>query len=230
MTSDEVLAELRSLGTEQNRKVYARHGVRDDQFGVSYSNLYKIQKRIKIDQDLADELWNSGNHDARVLATLIADPATITAKQLDDWAKGLTDSVAAGALATLTARTPHARKKVEKWTRSRSEFIAVAGWDTLAALATWDSDLPDDFFEGYIEIIERDIHSAKNRVRHSMNGALIATGLRNGTLREQALAAAGRIGKVEVDHGETGCKTPDATAYIRKAAERADKRRGKART
>lgn len=59
----------------------------------------------------------------------------------------------------------------------------------------------------YLGTIEKEIHSRKNRVRHAMNGALISIGFRRPSLTKQALAAAKRIGKVEVDHGETGCKT-----------------------
>ena len=68
--------------------------------------------------------------------------------------------------------------------------------------------------------IEREIHGRKNRVRDAMNSALIAIGIRNERLEETALAAAARIGRVEVDHGETNCTTPAATAYIRKAVAR----------
>jgi hypothetical protein len=68
--------------------------------------------------------------------------------------------------------------------------------------------------------VEADIHKRKNRVRHEMNGALIAIGCRNAQLEKQALAVAAKIGKVVVDHGETSCKTPDAAEYIRKAQYR----------
>ena len=83
--------------------------------------------------------------------------------------------------------------------------------------------LPDEYFERFLSTIERDIHESQNRVRHEMNSALIAIGIRNPALEEKALAAAARIGKVEVDHGETGCKTPDAAGYIRKTLERKKK-------
>ncbi|HEX7343423.1 MAG TPA: DNA alkylation repair protein, partial [bacterium] len=79
-------------------------------------------------------------------------------------------------------------------------------------------------FEKFLTIIEREIHRSKNRVREAMNGALIAIGMRNEKLQKQAIAAARRIGKVVVDHGETGCKTPDAEAYILKAAARSKKK------
>ena len=86
-----------------------------------------------------------------------------------------------------------------------------------------DASLPDEYFEKFLGVIERAMHSRKNRVRHQMNGALIAIGIRNPALEKKAVAAAERIGKVEVDHGETGCKTPDAVPYIRRAVERKKK-------
>ena len=83
-----------------------------------------------------------------------------------------------------------------------------------------DQAAADAEFEKHLVTIEQQIHKAGNRTRHAMYMTLIAIGIRNDRLRPLALAAAGRIGKVEVDHGETGCKTPDAAAYIRNAVER----------
>ena len=83
-----------------------------------------------------------------------------------------------------------------------------------------DDGLPDEYFERFLSTIESDLHGSPNRVRHEMNSALIAIGIRNPALEEKALAAAARIGKVKVDHGETGCKTPEAAGYIKKAKER----------
>lgn len=216
MNVEETLTELKSLGTEQNRKVYARHGVGEPMFGVSYANLGKLRKRIKVDQSLAEQLWASGIHDARVLATMIADPEAIKASQLDAWAKDVRSYVLANAVSALTAKTPFAVKKFEKWSASRTGWIASSGWDVLAVLAG-GSELPDEYFATQLVRIEANIHRAENRVRYSMNGALIGIGLRNETLQAAAIEAAGRIGKVEVDHGETSCQTPDAAAYIRKA-------------
>ena len=220
MTEKEVLQELESLGTEQNRKVYKRHGVGDNVFGVSYAELGKLKKRIKVDHDLAQKLWATGNHDARILATMIADPAQATDKLLESWAKDLFNYVLTNALSIFASQTPLAPKKAEKWTKAKGEWIASAGWNLLGGVAMRNKDLPDDYFENVLAVIERDIHSSRNRVKHAMNGALIAIGMRNDNLEKKALAAAQRIGKVEVDHGETGCKTPDAIAYIQKARQR----------
>ena len=219
-TAARVLEELRALGTEQNRKVYRRHGVRGDLYGVGHGDLKKLHKRIKVDHELARQLWATGNHDARILAMLVADPARADSATLDAWAGDLRDYVVTDALSGSVARTPLARAKMEGWIESPDEWVGTAGWNLLGHLAGHDRALPDDYFLPYLARIERDIHAAKNRVRYAMNNALIAIGSRNAALEEQAVAAAGRIGTVVVDHGETGCKTPDAAASIKKTAAR----------
>jgi 3-methyladenine DNA glycosylase AlkD len=217
MDLTEVMRRLESMGTAQNRKVYARHGVGEKMFGVSFANLGKLRKAIRTDHDLALRLWATGNHDARILATMVADPERLDGRALDAWAKDLDNYVVTDAFSNAAARSPEARRKMETWTGSRREWIGTAGWNVLSRLALDDGDVPDAGFEPYVAAIESGLHGSPNRVRHAMNNALIAIGLRSGALEKKAVAAAKRIGKVEVDHGETGCKTPDAAAYIRKS-------------
>lgn len=214
------MAELKAAGKAQNRKIYGRHGVEGKMFGVSYADLGRLAKRIKSDQPLAEKLWASGNHDARILATMIADPAEVKSGTLDVWARDLANYPLTDAFAHLVARTPFARTKLRKWTRARHEFIGQAGWNLVAIAAMKDESLGDDFLEELLSEIERRIATAENRTRHAMNNALIAIGIRSAKLAKKAIAAAGRIGPVEVDHGETSCKTPDATDYIRRTRSR----------
>src|SRR3954462_601559 len=87
MTAPELLAELESLGSEQTRKTYRRHGAVDPMFGVSYAHLYKLVKKIKTNHPLARDLWASGNYDARILATMIADPKQMDSKEAETWVK-----------------------------------------------------------------------------------------------------------------------------------------------
>ena len=87
-----------------------------------------------------------------------------------------------------------------------------------------DEELPDEYFDERLRTIEARIAGAANRVRHCMNGALIAIGGRNEALRESAIAAAERIGPVVVDHGKTSCKTPEAVPYIDRIWARRSKR------
>ncbi len=126
MTEKEILKQLESMGTAQNRKVYARHRVDGTMYGVSYGNLERLRKTIKTDHDLAEKLWASGNHDARVLATMIADPAAMTAGQVDSWARDLDNYVLTDAFSGLVARSAHARRRFEQWAGSTDEWKGTA--------------------------------------------------------------------------------------------------------
>ncbi len=221
MNLQETMRKLESMGTEQNRKVYKRHGAGDNQYGVSCANLEKLRKQIKTDHKLAQQLWATGNTDARTLATMIASPAEASEKLLDEWVSSTNYYLLIDVFVRhMAGKTPFVRKKMEQWTKSKDEWIGRAGWHLLGGLAMNASGLPDGFWEPYLQKIEGSIHSAKNRTRDAMYGAVIAIGMRSDGLEKKALASAKRIGKVEVDHGETGCKTPDAMSYIPKARAR----------
>ncbi len=227
-----VLRELESLGSAQTRKTYGRHGVTDPMYGVSYAHQEKLAKRLRPDTELARALWASGNHDARVLAAKVADPAQMKAAELDKMVRDLSDYVTTGAFAGLVIAGPHGQKKIAAWTRPASakrEWLATAGWHVVAGWAMAEGPQPDAQFLPWIARIEAEIHAAPNRVRYAMNNALIAIGTRSDGLQKKAVAAAKRIGRVEVDHGETSCKTPDATTYIGKARDHRRKKQAKAK-
>lgn len=228
MTVEQVMKELEKLGMAQNRKVYARHGVQEPMFGVSFGNLRELKKKVKADHDLAEALWKTGNHDARVFATMIAEPAAAVPSRLDGWAEELDNYVLADAFATFVRRSPDAVPAMERWTVRSDEWVARAGWALLAHLAQERPELEQQQLEAKIGQIEDGIHGAANFARHAMNMALIAIGGRSEALREKATAAARRIGEVVVDHGETGCRTPEAVAYIDKIWERREEQAAKA--
>ena len=234
MSKTTVMKELKSLGSEQTQKIYRKHGATGEVFGVKYGDIGKIVKKIGTDHALAMELWETGNHDARTVATMIANPEKITSKQLDQWANTTTSQLGVDAVAAFAAKTKYALKCKDKWIASKKEWVAATGWHLLACLAGGghaakaadDSHgMTDDDFADALKKIENEIHDSPNRVRHSMNTALIAIGVQNAKLKKKAMACANKIGKVEVDHGETSCKTPDATKYIEKTlAHRAKKK------
>ncbi len=226
MTLKQTLAALKKAGTAQNRKVYATHGVAGEQYGVSFAELNRLKKVIGTDHELAGGLWATGNHDARVLACMVADAEAFSSRELDAWARDLDNYVICDAFSTLVAKSPHRDRKFAAWRDRKSEWTAATAWNVFCALAMHADDRPDAFFHEPLEAIEREIHDRPNRVRHSMNQAVICIGVRNTALEKKARAAAKRIGKVEVDHGKTSCKTPDAVAYIEKTkAHRAKKKR-----
>ena len=104
MIARDVLRKLKDMGTAQNRKVYARHGVGESQYGVSYANLRALGRKIKTDHGLAKDLWETGNHDARILATIVADPEALGARDLDTWSRELDNYVVTDAFAALAER------------------------------------------------------------------------------------------------------------------------------
>lgn len=218
MQAAEVVKTLKGQGTAQNRKIYARHGIHEPMFGVSVADLKALAKRIKVDQSLAEELWATGNHDCRILATMIAAPAKVSKKTLTAWAKDVPDRCLAAELARVASRSPFAVELCSKWCASKREPEVWAGWATVAALAVEEqgSDELDELFDACLDVIEQHLQASPNFTRYQMNGALIAIGGRNAKLKKRALAAAKKIGKVEVDHGETSCQTPAAAAYIEK--------------
>ena len=216
MDSETLLKELEEVGTAQNRKIYARHGVGEKMFGISFKILRQKQKEFKGEHELALELWETGYHEARLLAAMIADPKKMKSETAEAWMQDLNNYVQTDEFSSLVGRTSFAQEKMEAWTQSDEEWIGRAGWHLLASIAQQDQTLPDQFFAAFLERIEKEIHMRKNRVRDGMNTALIAIGIRNPVLTAQAMIVAEKIGKVDVDHGQTSCKTPDAVDYIEK--------------
>lgn len=220
MTLQDTMKQLEKLGTAQNRKTYARHGAGDNMFGVSFANLYALQKRIKADHALAQQLWKTGNTDARILALLVADPAQLTAAEAESWLREIRYYMATYYLAVLVAKTSFADKLMHAWMKSKQEYDRACGYEILAGrLRAKDASIPDADLKKILATIEREIHGSANRARAAMNGAMIGIGSRR-ALTKEAIATAKRIGPVDVDHGDTSCKTPDAAAYIVKIAKR----------
>jgi 3-methyladenine DNA glycosylase AlkD len=218
MTLTETMRELEKAGSAQTRKTYLRHGATEPMFGVSFATLKTLSKRIGVDHELAVALWETGNFDARNLAVKIIDPAVVKSADLDRWVRETSPArMCSGYVAMLAAEGENGKAKAAEWLAAKDDQARASGWIVVAQLAQRDESIPDSWFEKHLATIERTIDSASNRERENMNQVVIAVGGRNAGLRKAALAAAKRIGVVEVDHGDTDCKTPDATEYIEKS-------------
>lgn len=216
MTKTQAMAALKKMGTAQNRKVYARHGMQEPMFGVSFANLKKLKKEIKTDHKLALDLYATGNGDAQSLATMIVDSSTIKSSTLDTWVKRGNYYLIGSLVAGVASRSPHWQAKMKKWMAAKNEFVKAAGYATLSSALAQGETITKTEGKKIIKTIEREIHNSPNRARYSMNNTLIAVGTYL-DLEKEATAAANKIGKIDVDHGETSCKTPDAASYIKKA-------------
>ena len=214
MNLNETMRELESLGSEQTRKTWSRHGAAEPMFGVKFGDLAKIQKRIKVDHALATELWKSGNHDARLLACMVADAKAVTEKELKAWASSVKDSSSADALAALVSRTSMAAKLREAWLADAK--LRRAGWALVGHCAKEASAFDEATALGYVMRIEADIHGAENWTRRTMMYVLIGIGGVSARTREAAEDAIRRIGPVAFDPGNTACEFPDALPYVAK--------------
>jgi len=221
MNAQEILSTLKKLGKPQTAAIYKRYGSGDNVFGVLTSEIAKLQKKIKIDHALALELWNSGNAEARVLALQVADPEKLTRADADGLLKDGPFPFIGFYLSALLARSPIAEKTMRAWMKSPDEFRRDIGYELLGMRLKNDpGSVNDADAEKILATIEKEIHRSPNWARYAMNVALISIGVYKPALRKKTIDAARRIGKVEVDHGETYCKTPDAATYIEKAAKR----------
>ncbi len=217
MTLSEAMAALKNAGSAQTRKTYARHGAPEPMFGVSFAALKALVKRIGVDHEMAQALWATGNFDARLLAVKVADPGQMSPGDLGRWARDARMAMLVSYVAQLASEGPHAAGLAARWSASSDAGESCAALALIAQMAFRDEATPDAWFESRLTEIERTIHSAPNAQREGMNQTLIAIGCRSPGLRKLATAAARRIGKVEVDHGDTACKTPDAAEYIEKS-------------
>lgn len=212
----EVMTALEQAGSAQTRKTYLRHGAAEPMFGVSFATLKTMMKRIKVDHELALALWATGNFDARNLAVKIADPAQMTPSELDRWAADPTARMCRPYVAHLAAEGAHGRSRAELWLAASDETVLSTGWSLVAAMARVDEDTPDAWFAARLTEIEATIATAPNAVREAMLDALIAIGCRSTALRASVTAAAARIGPIEIDHGDTACKTPEVVPTLEK--------------
>jgi len=216
MTLAQAMTALEKAGSAQTRKTYLRHGAIEPMFGVSFATLKTMVKQIGVDQELALALWNTGNHDARTLAVKIADPLRMTTSDLDRWAKVQSGRMCGAYVGYLASEGPHARSRSDAWLAAPDEPSRCCGWQLVGALAMCDEDTPDTWFGEHLAKIEKSIQSAPNMERASMLTALIAIGCRSAALRKSVTAAAKRLGKIEIDQGDTDCKTPEVVPTLEK--------------
>lgn len=234
-TVAEVLNALKAYGTEQTRKTFARYGADvNKMYGVKVGDMKKIAKKIKGNQQLAIQLFASGNLDAQYLAGLVADGRRMTRKELESWVKQAGwQMVAEYTVPWVACEHPDGRDLALKWMGSKNESIASSGWATYAAIVSVkpDAELDKDEIAALLERVTKSIPSAANRVRYVMNNFVISVGVFVKSLSAKAKAAAKKIGKVEVEMGSTSCQVPDAVAYIKKceAMGRIGKKRKSAR-
>lgn len=231
-TVNQVMTALKKKGSAQTRKIYAKHGAPEDMFGCKVADMKVIAKQIKGNQELALELFETGNVDAMYLAGMVADGSQMNKTLLNKWAKA-SDwyFVSEYAVPGVVCESPHARDLALKWIKAKKGCVAACGWATYSGvIATRDDDELDlKEIKSLLKQVEKEIDGKVGRVKYTMNGFVISVGTYVKPLLKDAKATAKKIGKVEVDMGETSCKVPLATDYITKV-EKAKKTGKKRKT
>lgn len=220
MTLDETMRALAAKASATTKKTHMRHGASEPIFGVRIGDMKPIVKLIKGDQALAMQLYATGNSDAMYLAGLVADGSKMKRSDLERWAKTAPWHMISGCTVPwVAAEHPDAIAIALKWIDSPKHLIAISGWNTLAALVTTmpDEKLPTKTLAALLDRIIKTIKTSTDRVRYAMNGFIISCGTYSAPLGDKAIAAARKIGRVEVDMGDTACQVPDAEAYIVKS-------------
>jgi len=222
-TAQGILERLQTLGLEYYKKIIMKHGALEPVWGVKIEEMKKIQKDVKMDYQVALDLFDSGVYDAMYLAGLIADDKKMTKKDLQNWAKNARSfPIAEFTVAWVAAGSDHGWDVALSWIDSKTPLIATAGWSTLSGIVAIkeDSQLDQKALEQLMERVGKTIHQQPDRVRYTMNGFLISLGTYVTPLTPLVRKTAKAIGKVTVDMGDTSCKVPDVGDYLDKVEAR----------
>ena len=194
---DEIVKRLRSLADPANVAGMARFGINPDgTLGVSIPILRKMAREIGRDHRLAGQLWKSGIHEARILASMTDEPGRVTRKQMDAWVKGFDSwDVCDQVCMNLFDKTPFAWEKAAEWAAREAEFEKRAGFALIACLARHDKEASDARFKTFLPVIERGSDDPRNFVKKAVSWALRHIGKRSERLSKLAIAAAKRVGK-----------------------------------
>ena len=199
MNYEKVLEKLKSMASPENVEGMARYGINPkNNLGISIYKLRPLAKDIGKNHELALKLWSSGIHDARLLAVFIEDPAKVTGKQMDSWAKDFDSwDVCDQTCTSLFDLTPLAWSKVIEWVERDEEFVKRGAFSLIAGLAVHDKKADDSKFEELFPIIKRESIDERNYVKKAVNWALRNIGKRNPALNKKAVKTAREIQKID---------------------------------
>jgi 3-methyladenine DNA glycosylase AlkD len=192
-----LVAHLYSLRNEANVAGQRRFGIASqaEQLGIAIPVLRELAKAHRRNHPLALELWDSGVHDARLLATFVEHPKQITRGQMEAWVRVADNWALTDSLAFLFDRTEFAEEKALTWSARKDEFVKRTGFAIMAGMAVHRKELPDEIFLRFLPVIGREATDERNFVKKAVNWALRQIGKRNPTLRRAAIAEAKRIAK-----------------------------------
>lgn len=213
MNVNEILARLKSLGNNTRRAHNTKSGAPDNQFGVKLGDIRVIARQIKTDHELALKLWDTGNVEAQLLATLVIKPQSLSADELDTLTRSTTCAQVADWLnAYVVAQHPEKEMLREKWMKAKDRWAARAGWNLTASRINKgadDLDLP-----ALLDRIEKELPKAKPEVQWTMNNTLAAIGIHHPQHRQRAIGIGETIGLYRDWPVSKGCTPPYVPVWV----------------
>jgi len=195
MEYSEIEKRLRAAGNPEARAGMARFGINAEHaWGIPVPALRKLARETGRDHRLAQQLWDSGQHESRLLAGMIADPKLFSLADMEAWTEGFNSwDVCDQCCMNLFRYNPLAYEAAAIWCRRREEFVKRAAFALMAALASGDKKAPDAAFISFLPLIEEQAEDERNFVKKAVNWALRQIGKRNAALNEAAIATAQRL-------------------------------------
>jgi 3-methyladenine DNA glycosylase AlkD len=198
MRYEDIIAWLKEEANPDNVAGMARYGISTtNTLGISIYTLRKLAKEIKKDHGLALRLWDSGFHEARILASFIDEPDKVTEAQLEQWVGDFDSWDVGDQVSALIAQTPYVVEKIHQWAERDEEFVKRAAFSLIAEIAWYDKKLSDEEFEQFFVIIKSAATDERNYVKKAVNWALRNIGKRNRALNRRAIEVAGEIQKMD---------------------------------
>jgi 3-methyladenine DNA glycosylase AlkD len=193
-TADEVIAHLRTLGTDENRAGMARFGINTaTALGIGNTPLRTLARRIKRNHERALELWASNIREARLLAGFTGEPPKLTREQCRAWAAEFDSWEIVDGTSDLFVDTPFWRELIEEFADDEREFVRRTAFSMLAWAAVHLKKEPDATFIGYLSLVDAHARDPRNFVKKAVNWALRQIGKRSTALHGPALALAERL-------------------------------------
>ncbi len=193
------MKKLESLSDSKAVEGMARYGINPEKaYGISIPNLRRMAKETGRDHSLAQRLWSSEIHEARILASMIDDPQQVTQEQMENWVKDFNSwDLCDQCCSNLFDKTDFTVRKAKEWSSREEEFVKRAGFVLMACLAVRDKKAEDSLFEGFFLLIKREAIDRRNFVKKAVNWALRQIGKRNPRLNAKAVEVAKDIQKMD---------------------------------
>jgi len=225
MTTNEIITILEEHKDERGIKYWQKHGNASiSSYGIGISKLRKLITTygIKRNRYLAHKLWKTPIAEAQLISTLVDEPQKLTKARINQRMKEAKyDMLSYYFAINVVIKTSYVREMINKWISHENTRYRRAGYALLGELAKPKTkagqNVADEYFAAYLNIIDREIWNNKGWTQDAMNNCLIAIGQRSKELNEMALEIATKIGKLDIDYGDTSCKALDTISYLNKA-------------